>query len=105
MFIAQRDLNCRHPSMDLCQREEERKRLQLAAEQASEGSTGAPTAYGIHLATSPSFKYPVRILSTLDGNCQEVVHNLGKAWKRWLWLSRLMGREGVDAWMLLVFYV
>ena len=43
-----------------------------------------------------AFKYLGRILTASDGDCPEVVANLGKARKRWVRLSRILGWEGAD---------
>ena len=62
-------------------------------------------AYGCLLETVPSFKYLDSILLELNYGLPEVVHNLRKAQKKWEWLSQVLRREGVDAWMSGLFYV
>ena len=48
------------------------------------------------METVAAFKYLGRILTASDGDCPEVVANLGKARKRWVRLSRILGWEGAD---------
>ena len=54
-----------------------------------------------------SFKCIGCIIITLDNYWTAVVANLWKArnsWKRWMWMLRIMGREGSDERMLGTFF-
>ena len=97
MFVVRQALLVQQPSTDMWQRGEERKRHQLAAEEARLGTATAITVYGFPLVTVPSLKYLGRILSVSEYYWPEVVHNLRKAQKKWVWLSRVLVREGADA--------
>ena len=79
------------------------KRLQLAVEEARAESAMALTAYGYPIATDPSFKYLGRIVLVLNDYWSAVVHNLSKARKKWAHLSRVLGSEGVDDRILVLF--
>ena len=61
-------------------------------------------AYGRPLDMVTAFKYCGRILTASYDYWQEVVTNFQKAWKRWAWLSRIIGREGADPQTYTTFY-
>ena len=46
-----------------------------------------------------AFKYLGLILAVKDYDWPVVLVNLQKARKKWAWMSRILGREGEDAWM------
>ena len=50
--------------------------------------------YREQLKTVPSFKYLGRILTEGDDDWPEVARNLGKAWKSWESMQRILSREG-----------
>ena len=50
------------------------------------------------------FKYICRLLSSLDGDSPAVVANIGMARKKLAQISCILGREGVEARMLGIFY-
>ena len=53
-------------------------------------------AYGRPLETMWEFKYLGRMLKALDDDWPAVAVNMSKAWRRWEWISRILGREGAD---------
>ena len=53
-------------------------------------------AYGELIENFSIFRYLGRVLTAGDDDWLAVVGNLGKAWKSWGRLSRVMGREGAD---------
>ena len=69
----------------------------MVAEEAIDIAATALTAYVCPLANVTLFKYLVRILSTSDEDFPELVHNLSNVRKKWVWLSRVMGKKGSDA--------
>ena len=77
-------------------RGEERKQRRLVEEEAWSGTEKVITPYWIPLAPVTSFKYLGRVLSASDENCPAVVQNLWQAQQKWVWLSRVLIREGVD---------
>ena len=74
-------------------------------EETWEGEESALTAYRGPLTPVYYFKYLERILSELDDDWLTVVHNLIWVLKKWERLTRLLGREGTDAWTSGMFYV
>ena len=63
------------------------------------------TVYGRPIAPVSSFKYLGIILSVLDDDWTVVVRNIRWAHRKWAWLMRALGREGVYAWALGMFYI
>ena len=53
-------------------------------------------AYRRPLDAVLEFKYLGRVLTAPDDYCPEVVENLRKARRRWAWMLRILGQEGVD---------
>ena len=51
-----------------------------------------------------SFKYFGRVLTASDENWPAAVSNLRKVQKRWVQLSKILGREGDDPWTSGNFY-
>ena len=56
------------------------------------------TSYGIPLALVTSFKCLGRILLAADNDWTAVVNNLQRARHKWAWLTKVLSREGADAW-------
>ena len=63
------------------------------------------TAYGIPLTPVTSFKYLGRVLLEAKNNWPEVSGSLQRARKKWERQSRMLSREGADAWTLGRIYV
>ena len=97
MFVSHKTLNGRHMTTALCQRGAKRKWLRLAEEEERAGAETAFTSDGIPLAPVTSFKYLGQILTKADDDWPSVVRNLRKARRKWVWLTRVLGREGADA--------
>ena len=53
-------------------------------------------AYGEPIQNFLAFRYLGRVFTARDDDWLVVVGNLGKAWKSWGQLSRILIREGVD---------
>ena len=47
----------------------------------------------------------VQTFSSTDDNWMAVEQNLGRAWGKWGWLAKILGREGADKRMMGRFYV
>ena len=69
----------------------------MAVEEARAGTERSFRVCGCLLTTLMAFKYLGRILTASDNDWSEVVGNLWKAWKKWGRISRILGRERVDA--------
>ena len=54
------------------------------------------TDYGVPLALVNSFKYLGRVLTAEVDNWSEVVCNLQRARQKWMRLTGILSREGVD---------
>ena len=76
----------------------ERNLICLLGEDARSGSETAFTADWIPLAQITSFKYIGRIITAVDDEWPAVVRNLRKERRKLLQLTRMLSREGVDAW-------
>ena len=100
MFVSHNFLNGRHLVLAFWQQGEESKWISLAEDEAREGTEAAITAYGIPLALVTSFNYLGIILSAADGNWPDVVINLRRARQKWTRMTRVLSREGTDAWTL-----
>ena len=98
MFVPQKALNGRHLTTALCRWGVERKWRCLSEEEAREGTEMALTAYRFPLSQATSFKYLGRVLATEDYDWPEVVRNLRRARQKWACLTRVLRREGADAW-------
>ena len=68
--------------------------------EAQAGAKAAITAYGIPLAPVNSFNYLGIILLAADGDWSAVVRNLRRARQKWTRMTRVLSREGTDAWTL-----
>ena len=97
MFLSHKALNSRHMMTAFCRQGAERKRRHLAKEEARVGAETVFTSYGVPLAQVNSFKYIGWIIMAVDDDWPELVRDLQKARCKWAWLTRVMGREGVDA--------
>ena len=56
------------------------------------------TAYGIPLVPVSSFKYLGRVMLASDDDWPAVEQNLRREQQKWERLTRVLEREGVDAW-------
>ena len=93
MFVLHRARNGWHLKTDLCRRGKERKRRQLAEEEARGGGAETViTAYGIPLNPSSSLKYLERVVLELDDDWPTVVHNLSRERQKWARMIRVVGR-------------
>ena len=97
MFMFQKALNSRHLAMDFCQKGMERKWCRLAEEKARVSTERTLTAYGFPLSQVTSFKYLGQVLAAEDDKYPAVVRNLWRARQKWVRLTRILSREGVDA--------
>ena len=82
-----------------------KKRCRLEEEESQTGAETNFWVYGQALASATSFLYLCFILTATDDVCPEVVGNLMYACWSWVQLSRILGREGVDARTSLCFYL
>ena len=98
MFVSHKALNGWHLKTEFFQWGEERKRRRLSEEEARAGFEEAITAYGTPIAPVTSLKYIGRVLLAADNDWPVVVRNLRKARQKWAWLTRVLIREGADAW-------
>ena len=105
MFMPWATLNLRHLTTALCERGVDQKMWRLAEEESQMGAAMAFQAYGRPLDTFLSFKYLGRLLTETDNDWAPVIENLQKARKIWDRLSRILGREGADTWVLGSFYL
>ena len=94
MLVPWADLNGHHPNTAQCNKVEERKRRRLVEEDFRSGTERNFREYIHPLTMVKAFKYLGRILSALEDNWQEMVDNLSKAWNKWDFISRIMGKEG-----------
>ena len=69
------------------------------------GAEAVITAYGIPLAPVTSFYNLGRILSATDSDFTAVVSNLQIAKHKWARLTRVLIREGTDAWTSVHIYL
>ena len=63
------------------------------------------TAYGIPLTPVTSFKYLGRFILEVGDDWPAVVNNLQISRKKWARLTRVLIREGADAWTLVHIYL
>ena len=98
MFVSHKAFNGRNIVTEFFQRGDERKRRCLAEEEARLGAELTITAYGIPLYPVTSFKYLGRVILAADDDWPAVVNNLQISWRKWVRLTRVLIREGVDAW-------
>ena len=98
--MTQKALNGRQLATEFCRQGMERKWHHLAEEEAWEGTETALTDYGVPLSQVTSFKYLGRVLAAEDNDWPEVVHNLWCTRQKWEPLTRILSREGADAWIL-----
>ena len=96
MLVPWRALNGRHTSTAQCARGVERKRRRLAEAGRRESSDQAFEAYVEPIQNFLAFIYLGRVLTTGGNGWLAVLGNLGKAWKSWGRLSRVLSREGAD---------
>ena len=89
-------MNGWHPGTAQCKKGAEQKRQQLAEAETQESTEWYFEAYGAPIKNVTEFKYLGRVLTVGDDDCLEVVGNLGKAWRSWGWLAKVLGREGAD---------
>ena len=104
VLVPRRGLNSRHPATVQCTRGAERKRRRPAEAETRESLERAFGAYGKPIHNVSTFRYLGRVLTAVDGDCLAVVGNLGKAWKSWWRLSRILSREGADPNVSGIFY-
>ena len=99
MLVQWHYLNGIHKSTKMCRSGAERKWRRLA-ETGGDRDTGnhGDGLLGLRkkLQMVPSFKYLGRILTAGDDDWPEVAGNMGKAWKSWGRLQRILSREGAD---------
>ena len=69
----------------------------LAVEETRAGTEASFRAYGRPLTNVMAFKYLDSILTATDSDWPTVVANLRKARKKWVRVSRILRREGVNA--------
>ena len=68
----------------------------MAEEEAEVGAAMAITTYGHPLTEVSSFKSLVQVLLVSENVWQLVIWNLCRARQKWLWRSRVIGKEGAD---------
>ena len=96
MLVTWRALNGRHLATTQCAKGEERKRRRLVEEDMRVITERSFQAYGKLLETVTSFKYLIQVMSAGENYCMVVVGKLGKDWKIWVWLTRILVQEGAD---------
>ena len=94
MLVPWRSLNGKHKSTTIFRSGAERKRRRLAETEMQESTEMSFEAYGEKLKTVPSYKYLGRILTAGGDDWPAVAGNLGKAWKSWGRIQRILSREG-----------
>ena len=77
-----------------CDRGAEWKRWRITEAETRESSERDFEAYGEPILFFLGFRYLGRVLTAGDDDWLAVVGNLGKAWKSWGRLSRIMSRGG-----------
>ena len=105
MFVSQWALKIWKPYIDLFLWGEEKNLCRMVEEEERGGTANFLTSYGIPLTPVSSLNYLGRILLVADDNSLAVVRNLRLARKKWVRLTLMLGKEGVDAQTLGVFYV
>ena len=78
----------------------ERNWCRLEEEEAQAGTERAFTTYGVPLSQFTSFKYLERALMAEDDDWPAVVRNLRRARQKWVWLTRILIREGANSQIL-----
>ena len=73
MFVSWMALNLRQLSSDLCERGFERKRRNLAEEEARAGAAAALRAYDCPLETVSSFKYLGHLLTATENDWTAII--------------------------------
>ena len=61
-------------------------------------------SYGRPLSRISSCKYLDRVLMSADDDWAVVILNPMKAWKRWTWISWILGRKGGNAKLSMMVY-
>ena len=74
-------------------------------EEEQAGAVMVFQAYDRPLEIVSSFKYLGCLLTATDDDCPEVVTRTQKAQKSWAIMPSILGREGMDNWMLDKFYL
>ena len=77
----------------------------MTQEEVRAGAATTLSAYRIPFTPTPSCKYLVGLLLVADDDWAAVVCNLRWAQQKWEWLKWMLGREGVDAQALGMFYL
>ena len=94
MLVLWKVLNGRHTTTAQCSKGVEQKRWRLVVVETMESVERDFQAYVRPLDMFSSFKYFGWILTALGDYRMEVVGNLCKAWKNWVRLERILGKEG-----------
>ena len=94
MFVSQEALNWAHPTSAMCRCRKERDIRRLVVEEAEEWMGRFLLAYGTPLAVVYLFRYLGRTLSSSDNKLTAVDHNLQRARGKWIWLEKILEREG-----------
>ena len=95
MLVPWEALNGRHSNTTQCENGAEKKRRRLSAEEVRASKEWAFRVYYHPLTSVFSFKYLGRIIMVLENDWPMVVDNLRRSCKKWVRLSRILGREGV----------
>ena len=82
--------------MALCTIGDKRNNWRLAAEKYWAKAETAFEVYDIPLTNVMEINYLERILMFTDNDLIEVLSNLRKSKKKWVWLSRILIWEGAD---------
>ena len=87
----------RHPTTALCLRGTECKCQCTEEDEKQEGDAISFKAYSYPLEMVNSLRYLGKALTATKNDWPEVVGNLRRARQTWAQISRVLGREGVDA--------
>ena len=92
------DLDSRQPNTNHCTKGLERKRQQLAGEEALTGMERYFREYFRLITNVADFNCFGHILMAMDDDCPAVVSNRWKSWNKWEWMLRIILREGSNVW-------
>ena len=96
MLVLWSAVNGRNLATAQCAKGAERKCRRLVEEDLRESTERAFQAYGKPLGTVTLFNYLIRVMTAGGDDWMAVASNLRKAWKSWLRITRILGREGAD---------
>ena len=96
ILVPRTSLNGQHTTTSQCAKGEERKWLRLMADYLRASTARAFQAHGILLNLVTPLKYLGHIITSLDDDWLKLVGNLHNVRNRWVRLSIILQREGVN---------